>query len=163
PRRLRDPGLGRHPAARIAFRRARGRRQARGRGPPLRGGPRAAAQEALMVDTNRQVRLASRPAGWVTQDNFSLTEAPVPEPGEGEVLVRNVWLSLDPYMRGRMNDVKSYVPPFEVGAVLTGGVVGRVAASRNPKFREGDWVNGLLGWENWSVTGGQGLYKLPSL
>ncbi len=116
-----------------------------------------------MTDTNRQIRLASRPQGWVTQENFRMTEAPVPEPGDGQVLVRNVYLSVDPYMRSRMNDVKSYVPPFEVGEVLSGGVVGRVAASRNPDFREGDWVNGLLGWESYSLTGGQGLYKLPHL
>ncbi|HLT91791.1 MAG TPA: NADP-dependent oxidoreductase [Woeseiaceae bacterium] len=114
-----------------------------------------------MTATNRQVRLASRPAGPVTPELFSLTEAPVPEPGPGEVLVRNVYLSVDPYMRGRMNDAKSYVPPFAVGEVLTGGVVGRVAASRNPAFREGEWVNGLLGWETYSLTSGQGLYKLP--
>lgn len=116
-----------------------------------------------MNDRNRQVRLASRPTGWVTEENFSFAEGPVPEAGDGQVLVRNVWLSVDPYMRGRMNDVKSYVPPFEVGEVLTGGVVGRVVASRNPKFAEGDWVNGMLGWENYSLTHGQGLYKLPSI
>jgi NADPH-dependent curcumin reductase CurA len=116
-----------------------------------------------MGDVNRQIRLAARPAGAVTESCFRLTEEPVPQPGEGEVLVRNVYLSLDPYMRPRMNDVKSYVPPFELDAVLTGGVVGQVAASRNRKFREGDWVNGFLGWENWSLTSGQGLYKLPAL
>lgn len=114
-----------------------------------------------MTDTNRQVRLASRPTGWVTEDNFTFTDEPVPEPAEGQVLVRNVWLSVDPYMRGRMNDVKSYVPPFAVGEVLTGGAVGQVAASRNPAFAEGDWVNGLLGWERYSLSNGQGLYKLP--
>lgn len=116
-----------------------------------------------MTDVNRQVRLASRPTGWVTPENFELTEAPVPDPGEGEVLVKNVYLSVDPYMRGRMNDVKSYVPPFEVGEVLTGGVVGKVVASRNPAFREGTWVNGMLGWESYTLTGGQGLYRLPTL
>lgn len=116
-----------------------------------------------MTDKNQQVRLASRPSGWVTEENFSFAEGPVPEPGDGQVLVRNVYLSVDPYMRGRMNDVKSYVPPFEIGAVLTGGGVGRVVASRDPKFAEGDWVNGMLGWENYSLTHGQGLYKLPAI
>lgn len=116
-----------------------------------------------MTDTNRQIRLASRPQGWVTGENFRLTEEPIPEPADGQVLVRNVWLSVDPYMRGRMNDVKSYVPPFALGEVLTGGVVGRVVASRNPKFGQGDWVNGMLGWENYSLTHGQGLYKLPAI
>lgn len=73
-----------------------------------------------MTEVNRQIRLESRPSGWVTEENFRLTEEPVPEPADGQVLVRNVWLSVDPYMRGRMNDVKSYVPPFVVGGVQIG-------------------------------------------
>ncbi|MDZ7642876.1 MAG: NADP-dependent oxidoreductase [Woeseiaceae bacterium] len=111
---------------------------------------------------NRQIRLTSRPAGWVSQDNFTLTEEAVPEPADGEVLVRNVYLSVDPYMRGRMDDVKSYVPPFQVGEVLEAGVVGQVIASRNESFAEGDYVSGMLGWENYSVTDGNGLHKIPS-
>lgn len=67
---------------------------------------------------NKQVRLASRPSGWVSLENFTLTETEVGEPGPGQVLVRNVFMSVDPYMRGRMNDVKSYIPPFQVGEVL---------------------------------------------
>ncbi|HZD52017.1 MAG TPA: NADP-dependent oxidoreductase, partial [Woeseiaceae bacterium] len=116
-----------------------------------------------MAETNTQIRLASRPEGWVTTDNFQLTEEPVPEPADGQVLVRNVFLSVDPYMRGRMNDVKSYVPPFALGDVLKGGAVGKIVASRNPGFAEGDWVNGILGWENYSLASGQGLYKLPDI
>ncbi len=110
---------------------------------------------------NRQIRLASRPAGWVTPDNFELTEAPVEEPAAGQLLVENLYLSVDPYMRGRMNDVKSYVPPFGIGEVLTGGVVGRVVASRHDGFAEGDVVTGMLGWENFTVSDGQELRKLP--
>ena len=113
-----------------------------------------------MSDTNIEIRLASRPSGRVTEDNFEMTVAPVPEPSDGEVLVRNIYLSVDPYMRGRMNDVKSYVPPFQVGEVLQGGVVGQVVVSRNPHFTEGDYVNGMLGWQNYSLSNGQGLYRV---
>jgi hypothetical protein len=111
-------------------------------------------------DGNVAIRLASRPSGRVTEDNFEITDAPVPEPSDGEVLVRNIYLSVDPYMRGRMNDVKSYVPPFKVGEVLQGGVVGQVVVSRNPHFKEGEYVNGMLGWQNYSLSNGQGLYKV---
>lgn len=114
-----------------------------------------------MTDSiNQQVRLASRPSGWVQEENFRLTEEPVPEPGAGEVLVRNVYLSVDPYMRGRMNEGKSYVPPFEVDGVLTGGVVGQVAASNNDRFPVGEYVTGMLGWENFSLSDGKGLRRL---
>jgi NADPH:quinone reductase len=112
---------------------------------------------------NRQVRLASRPSGWVTEANFELAEAPVAEVPDGHLLVRNVYLSLDPYMRGRMNDTKSYVPPFRVGEALQGGVVGQVVETRNPDFAAGDWINGMLGWEEYSLSNGQGLYKLPAI
>ena len=82
-----------------------------------------------MAETSREIRLASRPEGEPTPEDFELAEVPVPEPGEGEILVRNEYLSVDPYMRGRMRDVKSYMPPFEVGEVMTGGAVGQVVAS----------------------------------
>jgi NADPH-dependent curcumin reductase CurA len=72
----------------------------------------------------REIRLASRPDGWPTAENFTLAAIDVPEPGPGQVLVRNLYMSVDPYMRGRMNDVKSYVPPFQLGAPLDGGAVG---------------------------------------
>ena len=117
----------------------------------------------MTATTNRQVLLASRPSGWVTEANFELREAPVPEVAEGHLLVRNVYLSLDPYMRGRMNDAKSYVPPFALGEVLQAGVVGQVVESRNPGFTAGDWINGMLGWEEYSLSNGQGLYKLPAV
>jgi hypothetical protein len=109
---------------------------------------------------NVEIRLASRPRGWVTEDNFERTVSPVPEPSDGQILVRNIFMSVDPYMRGRMNDAKSYVPPFQVGEVLQAGVVGQVVESRNPHFVEGDYVNGMLGWQNYSLSNGPGLYKV---
>jgi NADPH-dependent curcumin reductase CurA len=110
---------------------------------------------------NKQVRLASRPSGWVTLDNFTVTESDVGEAGDGEVLVRNIFMSVDPYMRGRMNDVKSYIPPFQVGEVLQAGVVGEVVASNYAGFCKGDHVTGMLGWENYSISDGRLLRKLP--
>jgi NADPH-dependent curcumin reductase CurA len=96
---------------------------------------------------NRRVVLASRPAGWVTEDNFRIEEAPVPAPAEGEVLAKNLWLSLDPYMRGRMSDAKSYVKGVELGEVMVGQTVAEVVSSRNAAFREGDKVLTQLGWQ----------------
>ncbi|WP_417623239.1 NADP-dependent oxidoreductase [Paremcibacter congregatus] len=108
-----------------------------------------------MTQINQQIVLKSRPEGWVTPDNFELVEGRIPEIGAGEFLVRNLYLSVDPYMRSRMNDAKSYVPPFQIGAVLEAGVVGEVVASQNDKFREGDVVVGMFGWENYSKSTGQ--------
>jgi NADPH-dependent curcumin reductase CurA len=110
---------------------------------------------------NKQVRLASRPSGWVALENFTVTESDVGEPGDGEVLVRNVFMSVDPYMRSRMNDAKSYIPPFQIGEVLQAGVVGEVVASNFDGIAEGDQVTGMLGWENYSITDGRLLRKLP--
>lgn len=110
---------------------------------------------------NKQVRLASRPSGWVTTQNFELTEGTVREPGEGEVLVHNLFMSVDPYMRGRMNDTKSYIPHFKLGEVLQAGVVGEVLASNYDGIEKGDHVTGMLGWENYSVSDGRLLRKLP--
>ena len=114
----------------------------------------------MAQETNKQIRLSSRPSGWVTPDNFELTESEVGEPGAGEVLVRNIFMSVDPYMRGRMNDVKSYVPPFRIGEVLQASVVGQVVASNFDGYDEGDYVMGMLGWENYSVCDGRQLRKL---
>jgi NADPH-dependent curcumin reductase CurA len=95
---------------------------------------------------SREIRLAARPTGWPTPETFALAEADVPEPRDGEVLVRNLFMSVDPYMRGRMNDVKSYVPPFAVGAALEGGAVGRVEVSRAPGLAKDDVVLSMKGW-----------------
>ncbi len=114
--------------------------------------------------TNRQWLLRSRPSGEPTQDDFELVKTPVPDPGAGQVLVRSVYLSLDPYMRGRMNDVKSYVPPVPIGGVMEGGGVGEVVASNDPKFSQGEYVEGRLGWQEYPVADGRGLRKVdPSL
>jgi NADPH-dependent curcumin reductase CurA len=99
----------------------------------------------------RELRLAARPVGEPKQTDFDLVEVAVPEPGEGEVLVRNLVMSVDPYMRGRMNDVKSYVPPFEVGAPLEGGAVGEVVTSQVDTHRPGDVVLHGLGWRDFAV------------
>lgn len=111
---------------------------------------------------NKQIRLASRPSGWVDKDNFSVTEEAVAEPADGEVLVRNLYMSVDPYMRGRMNDVKSYIPPFQVGEVLQAGVVGQVVTSEFDGIDAGDFVMGMLGWENFSLSDGRLLRKIPA-
>ena len=96
---------------------------------------------------NKRVVLASRPGGWVTEDNFRLETAPLGSPREGEVLVRNLWLSLDPYMRGRMSDAKSYVKGVDLGEVMVGQTVGEVLESRNPRIRKGEHVLTQLGWQ----------------
>ena len=95
------------------------------------------------ASVNRQIVLKSRPEGVPSLDNFALTQAPVPEPGEGEVLMRTLYLSLDPYMRGRMSAAKSYAKPAEVGQPMVGGTVGEIVASRHPKYAAGDIVAGL--------------------
>ncbi len=110
-----------------------------------------------MPDTTREIRLASRPEGRPTASNFELAEVPLPEPGEGQALVRNEYLSVDPYMRGRMRDVKSYVPPFEVGQVMQGGAVGQVVASNSSTLKEGDWVNTMFGWREHCLVDQSGV------
>jgi NADPH-dependent curcumin reductase CurA len=101
---------------------------------------------------NRRVLLASRPVGAVTESNFRIDEAPVPKPAEGEVLVRNLWLSLDPYMRGRMSDARSYVKGVDIGEVMVGQTVAEVLESRHPKLEAGDTVLTQLGWQLYGVT-----------
>ena len=110
--------------------------------------------------TNLQVQLASRPTGWVEESNFRIVESPIAKPGPGQLLVKNLWLSLDPYMRGRMSDAKSYATPVQIGEVMVGGVVGEVAESNNPKFKAGDYVVGPLGWQLYAVSNGEGLAKV---
>ena len=111
---------------------------------------------------NKQIRLASRPSGWVAPENFSVTEEAVAKPADGQVLVRNIFMSVDPYMRGRMNDVRSYIPPFQIGEVLQAGVVSQVVESKYDGLKEGDLVTGMLGWENYSVTDGRLVRQVRS-
>jgi len=94
----------------------------------------------------REIRLKSRPQGLPTHDNFELVTIDLPDPGPGQAQVRNLWMTVDPYMRGRMNDVKSYVPPFALGEALQGGAVGEVVASNDPSLKPGDLVLSMLGW-----------------
>src|SRR5438046_8742098 len=96
---------------------------------------------------NRRVVLASRPQGAVSEDNFRIESAPLPKPGDGEVLVRNLWLSLDPYMRGRMSEAKSYAKGVDIGEVMVGQTVGEVVESKNERLKKGDKVLTQLGWQ----------------
>jgi NADPH:quinone reductase len=117
-----------------------------------------------MSTMNRQILLAARPVGFPKDSDFNLVESPVPTPEEGQFLIRSIYLSVDPYMRGRMNDIKSYAPPVAIGGVMGGGVVGRVVQSRNPAFKEGDIVEGMFGWQDYAVSNGQGVRIIdPSL
>ncbi|MEZ5475185.1 MAG: NADP-dependent oxidoreductase [Steroidobacteraceae bacterium] len=113
------------------------------------------------MTTNKAWTLASRPSGWVTEDNFKLVESEALRPQDGEVLVRNHWLSLDPYMRGRMNDVKSYVPPVRIGEVMAGQTAGEVVESKHPKFKQGDTVL-AAGWQLYSCMKGDELSKVDA-
>lgn len=106
---------------------------------------------------SREVRLKNRPVGLPGQSDFELVETNVAEIGEGEVLIRNIYMSVDPYMRGRMYDRKSYVPPFQLNQPLEGGCVGQVVASKNNKFTVGDCVMSMLGWREYAVSDGTGL------
>jgi NADPH-dependent curcumin reductase len=113
-----------------------------------------------MTTMNKQVLLASRPQGAVVEDNFRTVETPIAAPAKGEVLVRNEWLSLDPYMRGRMNDVKSYVPPVQIGEVMVGQTVGEVVESKDAAFAPGDKVLTQLGWQLQGVAKAKELTKI---
>jgi NADPH-dependent curcumin reductase CurA len=113
-----------------------------------------------MAAVARRIVLASRPVGEPKPSDFRLEEYPVPQPGAGEVLLRAQWLSLDPYMRGRMSDAPSYAKPVGIGAVMEGGTVGEVVASNNDRFAPGDIVLGHTGWQTHALSNGAGLRKL---
>ena len=109
---------------------------------------------------SREIRLARRPVGLPRESDFELAEMRIPELGEKEVLVRNIYMSVDPYMRGRMNDRPSYVPPFQLGEPLGGACVGQVVESRNPMFKDGDCVSSSRGWREYFVSDGTDLAKI---
>lgn len=109
---------------------------------------------------NRQLTLAARPKGAPTPSDFSLQETAIPTPSQGEVLLRTVFLSLDPYMRGRMSDAKSYAEPVALGQTMVGGTVSRVHASQHPDFQVGDWVLSYQGWQDYGLSNSEGLIKL---
>ncbi len=114
------------------------------------------------MSTNRQVRLARRPAGLPQPSDFTITDGPIPEPREGEVLVHNSFVSLDPAMRGWMADTRSYVPPVAIGAVMRGYAGGHVEASRHPGFKEGDAVVGVLGMQQFAAAKGEHVDKVDT-
>jgi len=114
--------------------------------------------------TNQQILLASRPSGLPTPDNFRIVDTPVPEPRHGQLLLEILYLSLDPYMRGRMDDAKSYAKPVDIGAVMEGGTVARVLTSQHPDFTAGDIVLSHSGWQRYALSDGDNLRKLdPAL
>jgi hypothetical protein len=113
-----------------------------------------------MSEKNTQVLLARRPEGQVQTSDFKIVESPLPDVADGHLLVRNHYLSLDPYMRGRMNAVKSYAPSVNLGDVMVGGTVGQVVASRHAGFKVGDLVVGFLGWQLYAVSDGTALMRI---
>ena len=114
------------------------------------------------MSVNKQIVLDSRPTDKVSAANFRLAETPVPHAGDGQIVVRQHYLSLDPYMRGRLSDAKSYAKPQEVGAVMGGGSVGEVVESRNDKFKPGDFVVGMGGWQQFCLSDGAGWTKVDN-
>lgn len=113
-----------------------------------------------MEGISREIRLVARPRGFPEEELFEVAETAIPDPAEGQVLIRNAFFSVDPYMRPRMNDVRSYVAPFTLGEAMTGGAVGRVVASRDERYAEGDWVLHYLGWREWALTDGAAVRRL---
>lgn len=109
---------------------------------------------------NKEIRLASRPTGLPTLQNFQFAETEAPQPSEGEVLVRLLYISVDPYLRGRMREGKSYIAPFEVGKVIQSSAVGEVIESKSPKFQPGDLVTGMFGWRLYDVAKADALMKV---
>ena len=112
--------------------------------------------------THQRIVLASRPTGAPTPDNFRLEQVTLPELQEGQILLKTLFLSLDPYMRGRMSDAPSYAAPVEIDEVMTGGAVSRVERSMHPKFQEGDLVVGATGWQSHTVSDGRNVIPIPS-
>ena len=110
--------------------------------------------------TSREIHLIRRPVGMPTADDFAMVSVTLPEPAEGEMLVRNHYISVDPYMRGRMVDRRSYVPPFELNQPMDGGCVGQVVASNGGKFAVGDYVVGMSGWREYFISDGAGLFPI---
>jgi len=113
-----------------------------------------------MPDVNRQITLAARPVGYPNESDFRLLEVPMPVPGPGEALVKIVYLSLDPYMRGVMNETSPYRTPLKLGDLMLGGAVGKVTVSNQADLRKGDIVEGMFGWQEYTVTDGKGLRRI---
>jgi NADPH:quinone reductase len=118
---------------------------------------------AVLVKTNRRVTLASRPSGFPKDSDFVMDEVEVAEPGAGEVLVRALWVSIDPYQRGRMSEVRSYARSLELGDVITSQTVGEVVESHDGRYSPGDLVVGQLGWQEYAVARGGSLRRVPEV
>ena len=118
---------------------------------------------AVLVKTNRRVTLAARPVGFPKDSDFALDEVEVGEPGPGEVLVRTLWVSVDPYQRGRMSEARSYANSLELGDVITSQSLGEVVESKDSRFSPGDLVLGQLGWQEYAVARGGSLRRVPEL
>lgn len=117
----------------------------------------------MTQSVNRRIVLASRPVGEPVADNFRLETVPRPTPGDGQLLLQALYLSVDPYMRGRMSEAKSYAPPVPLGEVMVGGTVSRVIHSRHPDFQAGELVMAYTGWQEYALSDGQGVFKLGDL
>jgi len=109
---------------------------------------------------DRQITLAARPEGLPKESDFRLVESPIPEPGGGQFLVRTLYLSVDPYMRGRISDAPSYAEPVKLGEVMLGGAVGEVVKSNHPQFAPGEIVEGMFGWQEYALSDGKGVRKV---
>lgn len=118
----------------------------------------------MQNQSSREIRLVHRPVGVPSTGDFEVAETSLPPPRDGQVLVRNSYMSVDPYMRGRMADQKSYVPPFQIGQPLTGGAVGQVVLSSSPSLKPGDFVQSMFGWREWFASDAENVQKLdPTL
>ncbi len=111
-------------------------------------------------EVSREIRLREHPVGMPTPETFELAEVPIPQPGEGQFLVRNIWMSVDPYMRGRMMGLRTYVDPFQIGEPLSGGCIGQVMQSNHGDYAVGDYVLGMLGWREFWVSDGADVRKV---
>jgi len=109
------------------------------------------------MNINRQITLAARPVGLPKESDFTIVQSAIPTPGPNEFLIRTIYLSVDPYMRGRMNDRPSYAPPVALGETMVGGIVGQVLSSNHAKFPQGSYVEGRLGWQDYAISDGTGV------
>ncbi len=109
---------------------------------------------------NRQITLSARPVGYPKESDFALVKTPILTPEDGQVLVKTIYLSVDPYMRGRINPARSYAANVEIGEVMVGGVIGQVLESKHPDFAHGDFVNANIGWQEYGIVNGDGLRKI---
>ena len=112
---------------------------------------------------NRQITLAARPVGYPKEADFNMVETPISTPDDGQVLIKTIYLSVDPYMRGRMNDRKSYAPNVQINEVMVGGVIGKVIESKHSEYQVGDIVNASIGWQEYGVAQGEGLRKIDPM